>query len=109
MRVAALVRRHVLREDGSFGLGRVPGRPALALPGGQVLAQRRPCALQRTVDRCDADVEHLGNLGGRPVQHLAHDEHGALARRQQLDDGQESQLDSLPADEREVRLIGCGR
>ena len=41
--------------------------------------QRRARPLQRAVHRRDGRLEQLGDLGGRPVQHLAQDQHGPLA------------------------------
>ena len=52
-------------------------------------------ALQRGVDRGDAGVEQLGDLGRLPAQHLAQDQHRALARRQVLervDEGEPQRL-----------------
>ena len=60
--------------------------------------QRRPGPLQRAVDRRHRGVEQLGDLGRLPAQHLAQDQHGALARRQVLQRGDERQPDRLARD-----------
>ena len=57
--------------------------------------ERGPRALERAVDRGDARVEQLGHLGGLPAQHLAQDQHGALAGRQVLQRGDERQADRV--------------
>jgi hypothetical protein len=69
-----------------FG-GRRPVQP----PVRPLIAQCRAGALERAVDRRDAHVEQAGDLGGGPADHVAQDQHGALARRQELDRGQEGQ------------------
>jgi hypothetical protein len=65
--------------------GRVGSRRRFAL------ASRRQTALEAgarpfegTVDRFDGRVEHLGHLVGVVSEHLAQDEHGALASGQDL-------------------------
>ena len=40
-------------------------------------------------------LERLGDLAGREAEHLAQDERGALARRQELQGDDEGQLDAL--------------
>ena len=52
-------------------------------------------ALQRGVDRGDGGLERLGDLGGRPAQHVAQDEHRALAGRQVLEGGDEGEPDRV--------------
>ena len=47
-----------------------------------MLGERRAGPLQGAVDRRDAGAEQLGDLGRRPLQHLAQDQHGALVGRQ---------------------------
>ena len=68
-------------------------------PRGKTVADRRPRPLERAVDRRDAELQHLGDLVGRPLEHVAHDQHRPLARRQQLDDGEERELDRLAGDD----------
>ena len=70
---------------------------------GCAVGDRRPRALQRAVDRRDARVEQLGGLGGAPAQHLAQDEHRALAGGQVLQRGDERQAQRL------LRLRELGR
>ncbi len=67
----------------------------LALAGDVGVRQRRAGPLQRAVDRRDGGVEQLGHLGGRPLQHLAQDQDGALLRRQVLQGGDEREPDRL--------------
>ena len=55
----------------------------------------RPGPLERAVDRRDRRVEQLGDLARLPPQHLAQDEHRALAGRQVLEGGDERQPDGL--------------
>ena len=52
-------------------------------------------ALERGVDRGDGGVERLGDLGGRPAQHVAQDQHGALPGRQVLEGGDEGEPDRV--------------
>jgi hypothetical protein len=52
---------------------------------GLVLVQRGPGALQCALDGRHAGVDQGGDLAGRPVEHVAQDQHGALSRRQKLD------------------------
>jgi hypothetical protein len=47
--------------------------------------------------------QDLSGLSGGEAQHVAQQQHGALTRRQQLDDGQEGQLDTL------ANLVARGR
>ena len=87
-------------------IARTPRRSARAAPGPPRRAdgrrrascarvERRASALERAVDRGDARVEELRDLGRLPAQHLAEDEHGALARRQMLERGDEGEPDRL--------------
>ena len=68
--------------------------------------ERGARALQRAVDRRDRGAQQLGDLVGLPVEDLAQDEHGSLARRQVLERGHEGQADRLPG-HREVRRIAA--
>ena len=86
----------------------VRGRRAVGRALGQLLAQRRAGALQRAVGGGHGRVEQRGGLGGRPVEHVAQDEHGPLLRGQQLDDGEEGQLDGLAGDDHRVGLGVAG-
>src|ERR671923_536900 len=62
---------------------------------GQALVDRPVSALQRAVDRWRARLEHLGRLARRETEHVAQDEHRALARRQMLERRDERELDAL--------------
>ena len=57
--------------------------------------QGGPCPLQRAVHRGLAGLQDARGLRGGEAQHVAQQQHGALPGRQQLDDGQEGQLDAL--------------
>ena len=70
-------------------------RPTLAVVGLE-LGERGPGALEGAVDRRHRGVEQLGHLGRLPAQHLAQDEHGALAGREVLERRDERQADGLP-------------
>jgi hypothetical protein len=108
--VAALMGLDEALEQLALGIAELAGGgPVLAPARRQVLAQGRPGALQRAVHRRDADLEQLGDLARRPVEHLAQDEHRALARRQELDHGEERQLDRLAPDHGRVRLLARRR
>ena len=72
-------------------LGVDGGVELLALAGGQ----GGPGPLEGAVDRGDAGVEQLGDLGRLPAQHLAQDEHRPLPGRQVLEGGDEGQPDRL--------------
>ena len=52
-------------------------------------------ALERAVDGGRRRLERLGDLGAREAEHVAQDQHRALARRQQLQRGDERELDAL--------------
>ena len=60
--------------------------------------QCRPRPLQRAVDRRHRCLEKLGDLRRLPVQHLAEDERGPLARRKVLERGDEREPDRLVRD-----------
>ena len=72
--VGALEGVHEASEHHALVLARIgrprPLRPALR----QVLAQRRPRALQGAVRRCDARLEEGGGLLCRPAEHVAQDQ-----------------------------------
>ena len=85
----------VAREQLAVGLvERRRGRCGADVAG----LERRARPLQRAVDRGDARLEQLGDLGRLPAQHLAQDQHGALARRQVLQRGDEREPDRLAPD-----------
>ncbi len=71
-----------------------PQRDLLALLG-QVVVDRLARPLQRAVDGCHRGVQRVRHLACREPEHLAHDERRALTRRQQLERGDEGQLDAL--------------
>ena len=71
-----------------------PQSDAHAGPG-VPLVDRLARPLQRAVDRGDGHVERVAGLLRREVEHLAQDQHGALARRQVLERGDERELDAL--------------
>ena len=71
--------------------------------------QRRPGPLQRAVHRRHAGVEQLGDLGGRPPQHLAQDQHRALPGGQVLQRGDERRAGSTRARRRPRRGRRRGR
>ena len=70
-------------------------RRLLALRG-QPLVDRPARALQRAVHRRDRQLEQRGGLGGGEPEHLAQDQHRALARRQMLERRDERELEALP-------------
>jgi AcrR family transcriptional regulator len=84
--------------------GRCPAQP----PIGPLITQRRTGALECAVDRRDAHVEQLGDLGGRPADDIAQDQHRPLARRQQLNRRQKGKRDRLLAHRHRLRarLVG---
>ena len=63
--------------------------------GGRLVLDRRPRPLQRAVDRGDGRVEQVGGLGAGPAEHVAQDQHRALAAGQPLDRGEERELHAL--------------
>ena len=94
--VAALHRVDVAlaRSPRSSRVAERAQRRLLALLG-QPLVERLAGALQRAVDRGDRRVERLGDLACREAEHVAQDQHRALARRELLERGDERQLDAL--------------
>src|SRR6266851_6379040 len=86
-----------------FG-GRCPVQP----PIGPLIAECCAGALEGAVDRRDAHLEQLGDLGGGPADYVAQDEHSPLARWQELNGRQEGKRDRLPAYRRRFRawLVG---
>jgi hypothetical protein len=87
------------------GVRHRPLRPPL----GEPLAQGRPRALQRALDRRDAQVQQPSGLARRPADHIAEDQHRALAGRQVLDRRHERELDRLALDHHGVRPLVLGR
>jgi hypothetical protein len=92
-------RRHVVALEGVD----VAGEQGLVLGAHRVVevleigrGQRGPGTLEGAVHRSDGGVEQLGGFGGLPLQDLAEDEHGALARRQVLEGSDEGQADRVP-------------
>ena len=63
--------------------------------GGELVLDRRARPLERAVDRGDGGVQQLGDLGAGPAEHVAQDQHGALAAGQPLDRGQQRELHAL--------------
>src|SRR5437763_1037042 len=53
----------------------------------------RPRPLEGAVHRGDARLEELRDFGGLPAQHLAEDQHRALAGREVLERGDEGEPD----------------
>ena len=74
-------------------------------PAGRLALHRVARPLQRAVDGRDPDLEQFRDVLRRPVEHVAQDQHRALARREQLDHGQERELDRLAREQRRVRLL----
>ena len=89
--VVPLERLHVAGED--LLLRRVDDRRPRGLRVD--VGERGPGPLQRRVHRRHGRVEQLGDLGGLPPQHLSKDQHGALARRQRLQGGDEGEPDRV--------------
>ena len=75
-------------ESGAGGGSRSVDRRQSALQAGA-----RP--LEGAVDRFDGRVEHVGHLAGVEPEDVAQDEHGELARRQDLQRGHEGQRDGF--------------
>jgi len=65
--------------------------------GGRLLPALQASAgsLEGAVDRLDAHPQHAGHLAGVESEDVAQDEHGELARRQQLQGGHEGQRDGF--------------
>jgi hypothetical protein len=76
---------------------------------GAVQSSRRSVGLQRAVDRRHAQVEDLGHLARGPLEHVAQDQRRPLAGGEQLDHGEERQLDGLAAHDRRVGLVALRR
>jgi len=60
-----------------------------------VLTLRGERKFEEAVDRIDRRLEHVGHLVRVEPEHIAQDEHGELARRQDLKSGHERQGDRL--------------
>ena len=86
----------------------VAARPVLPF-GGQVLAHAGARSLQCAVHGVDGVPEQLGDLLGRPPQHVAQDQHGPRSRCEVLDGDHVRELDRLPRDGEDLRLLGLGR
>ena len=131
-RVPLRQRRH--RERDVVGQQRGDRADVAALPGGDELAdqhaqalvperaQRRLLALagealvdglvralERAVDRGGRRLQRLGDLGAREAEHLAEDQHRALARGQVLERGDERELDALALLVGEAGVAGRAR
>jgi hypothetical protein len=103
--VAALERIHEALQHRAFLPGRIRrGRPIHATLR-QVLLQGGSRPLQSAVDGGNACLEQRSCFLSRPAEHVAHDQHRSLARRQQLDRGEERDLDRLPGHDHDVRLV----
>ena len=95
------------QRDERIHVGALPGvdvaleQLALVRGGGrgrecrELALDRPPRALERAVRGGDRGVEQLGDLGPGPAEHVAQDQHGALAAGQGLDRGQERELHPL--------------
>ena len=104
--VVGLERLHVAREQLAVFVAQL--RPGLGADVGRV--ERRSGALERTVHGRDAGPEQVSDLGRLPAEHLAEDQHGALARRQMLQSGDEGEPDRLVRDGDVGRVpFGCQR
>jgi hypothetical protein len=73
----------------------VVGRLGEVVVDGRYLGRSNAGALQQALDRDRGYVEQLGHVGRRPREHVAQDERGALARRQQLEPGDESEAHAV--------------
>jgi hypothetical protein len=62
------------------------------------LRERRARTLQRAVDRCDRGVQQLRDLGGRPGEYFAQDQHRPLLRWQVLQRGDEREPHGVAGD-----------
>jgi hypothetical protein len=71
---------------------------------GELLLQRCSRPLQRAVHRGDARLEQRRHVSCRPAEHVAQDQRRPLPRRQELDGGEERQLDRLPGSDDISRL-----
>jgi hypothetical protein len=61
----------------------------------QAALQAGACPLQGAVDRLGGRAQHVGHLNGVKSEDIAQDEHGELARRQDLQRGDEGQGDGF--------------
>jgi hypothetical protein len=75
---------------------------------GQPLVHRAVGALQDAVDGVGRGVEGLAHLAGREPEHVAQDEHGALARREVLERRDECELDALALLVARIGRLGVG-
>ena len=66
-------------------------QPAFATLAAQPVTR----ALERAVDGCHRVAERLGRLRRRPTEHVAQEQDDALARRQELEGGDEGEADAL--------------
>ena len=106
--VGALVRIHEPLKEGEFlrgWLGRRGIGAAMRLVGCMV-ARARCRALLTAVT---GHVELHRRFGGREFEDVAKDQHGSLARRQQLNGGQVGELDRLSADSERIGLLFARR
>jgi len=102
--VPAFERIHVATHERALRFVRGPGVVGRAgLMGGE----RAACALQRAVDRGGAGAEQIGNLGGLPLQHFVQNQRRALACRQELQGGDESEPDGLASRELRGRIFAA--
>ena len=102
--VGRLVGRDRAADELHLGVGgplRRRADPAV----GPVRGHRRPGPLEGAVDRHDRHVEQLGGLLRRPVDDVAQDQDRPLAGWQQLDRGEERELDRLALDRHRVGLV----
>ncbi len=76
------------------------------LCGVLVRGKRRPGPQQRRVDRAGGGVDQVGDLGGRPGQHVAQDQHRPLPGRQVLQGGDEREPDRVAVGD---HVTGIGR
>ena len=86
-----------------------PARRPAPVGADRVLGQRGPGPLQRAVHRGHGGVQQLGDLGRLPLQHLAQDQHRALAGRQVLQRGDERQPHRLPGHRGVGRVAAAGQ
>ena len=77
----------------------------LRAPRREVLLHRCARPLESTVGGGDARLEEGSCLDCRPAEHVADDQRGALPRRQDLQCGEECELDRLALDDDRVGLV----
>jgi hypothetical protein len=70
---------------------------------GRPRSEAGPGPFQNALDRVDRRVQHPGDLVGAEPEHVAQDEHGDLAGRQELQGRHEGQGDGLALLELGVR------